>query len=281
MSGPRAAVWQLCGRLKWYRGVYILPYIAKQGSTCGDISQPCAKLQQLPGALCHCRSFWDFPLWPRYDAVGHWAVHCYELVFVELCRELGITPAGLFDSQVKDTFKDFKGPLFICSGSINARSLRSRTRTRSKLNASGRLNVCRELWLSRLFARVPWVYHAQSQGYYEDTVWAIKAQSCERPLHHKTKGTAQDQFGASSAPLLFWWSTRSSKSPIPSLRHAIPRISTSAQYTCRSSPRRKSTSNSSLSSSTHALVSASFLLRKTTPVQSCQIICSTPPPYTN
>ncbi|ODM21980.1 hypothetical protein SI65_02824 [Aspergillus cristatus] len=30
------------------------------------------------------------------------------LVFVNLCRELGITPAGLFDSQVKDTFKDFQ-----------------------------------------------------------------------------------------------------------------------------------------------------------------------------
>ena len=60
--------------------------------------------QRLSGSLSHCRGILDFTLtWIRCR--GPLTTN---LVFVKLCRELGITPAVFFGSQLKDAFKDFQ-----------------------------------------------------------------------------------------------------------------------------------------------------------------------------
>lgn len=83
---------------------YAIWRIAKQGLAYVAYLSFAKSSQRLSGSLSHYRGILDFTLtWIR----------CREplttnLVFVKLCRELGITPAVFFDSQLKDAFKDFQ-----------------------------------------------------------------------------------------------------------------------------------------------------------------------------
>lgn len=149
MSGQRAVSWNLWPK----RDRNVIPHMAHyEGklSRCG-MSQLCGKIQQVSGSFIA-----EAPEVSHRDRDRvQRAIELYIATnLVKLCREFGITQRDFSTLGLRAHSRAFKGLLFICSGGTNARSLRSKTWIRSRLNASGRISVLGALTFN-IITRVP------------------------------------------------------------------------------------------------------------------------------